>query len=67
MTDNSLRVKVVIVSLLEHNLNQRISHFRFFDSTRRVNTEESFGSFTFKPDSPTIRQVVGIFLSLRFR
>jgi len=50
MTHKSLRVKLVIVSLLEHNLNQRISHFRSFDSTRRVNTDESFGSSTFKPD-----------------
>ena len=50
MTDKSLRVKLVIVSLLEHNLNQQISHFRSFDSTRRVNTDECFGSFTFKPD-----------------
>ena len=30
MTDKSLRVKLVIVSLLEHNLNHRISHFHFF-------------------------------------
>jgi len=49
MTDKSLRVKLVIVSLLEHNLNQRISHFRSFNSTRKVKTDESFGSFTFKP------------------
>jgi len=50
MRDKSLRVKLVIVSLLEHNLNQRISHFRSFNSTRKFNTDESFGSFTFKPD-----------------
>jgi len=50
MTDKSLRVKLVIVSLLEHNLNQRISHFRSSRSTRKVNTDESFGSFTFEPD-----------------
>ena len=52
MTDKSLRVKLAIVSLLEQNLNQRISHFRSFNSTRKVNTDESFGSFTFslKPD-----------------
>jgi len=51
MTDKSLRVKLVIVSLLEHNLNQRISHFRSFNSTRKVNNiDESFGSSTFKPD-----------------
>jgi len=29
MADKSLPVKLVIVSLLEHNLNQRISQFRF--------------------------------------
>jgi len=33
MTDKSLRVKLVIASLLEHNLNQRISHFRSFTAT----------------------------------
>jgi len=47
MKDKSLHVKLVIVSLLEHNLNQRISHFRSFKSTRKVNTDESFGSSTF--------------------
>ena len=50
MTDKSLRVKFVIVSLPEYNLNQQISHFRSFNSTRKVNTDESFGSFMFKPD-----------------
>jgi len=64
MTDKSLRGKFVTVSLLEHNSNQRISHFRSFNSTRKVNTDESFGSFTFK-HSPTKRQVVGLFLSLQ--
>jgi len=46
MTDKSLRVKFVIVSLLEHNLNQQISlfHFRSFNSTRKVNTDECFDS-----------------------
>jgi len=48
MTDKSLRVKLAIVSLLEHNLNQRISHFLSFNSTRKVNTDESFVSFTVK-------------------
>ena len=51
MADKSLRVKLVIVSLLEHTLNQGISHFSSFSSTRKVNTDESFGSFTFKPDT----------------
>ena len=57
MMDNSLRVKLVIVSLLEHNLNQRISHFRPFNSARKVNTDESFGSSPFKPHIalPTVR------------
>jgi len=44
MTDKSLRVKLVIVSLLEHNLNQQIPHFRSFNSTRKVNIGESFVS-----------------------
>jgi len=39
--DKSLRVKLAVVSLLEHNLN----------STRKVNIDESFGSCTFKPDT----------------
>jgi len=50
MKDKSLRVKLVFVSLLEHDLNQRISHFRSFNSTRKVNIDESFGLFTFEPD-----------------
>jgi len=50
MMDKSHRVKLVIASLLEHNLNQRISHFRSFNSTRKVNIDESFGSSPFKPD-----------------
>jgi len=50
MTDKSIRVKLGIVSLLEHHLNQRISHFGSFNSTRKVNTDESFGSLTLKPD-----------------
>jgi len=50
MTDKSLHVKLVSVSLLEHNLNQRISHFRSFNSTRKVNIDESFGSSSFKLD-----------------
>jgi len=29
---DKLRVKLVIVSLVEHNLSQRISHFRSFNS-----------------------------------
>jgi len=51
MADKSLRVKLVIVSLLEHNLNQQISHFRFFNSTRKVRSDKNFGSSTFKPDT----------------
>jgi len=54
MADKSLRVKLVIVSLLEvleHNLNQQISHFRSFNSARKVRSDENFGSSTFKPDT----------------
>jgi len=64
MADKSLRVELVIASLLERNLNQQISHFRSFNSTRKANIDESFGSYTF--NSPTKCQVVGIFLSLQF-
>jgi len=57
MTDKPLRVKLVIASLLEHNLNQQISQFRSFNSTRKANIDESFGSSTFKPDTalPNVR------------
>jgi len=59
MTDKSLRVKLIIVSLLEHNLNQQISlfNFRSFNSTCKVIIDESFGSSTFKPDTalPNVR------------
>jgi len=51
MTDKSLRVKLVIVSLLEHNLNQQISQLRSFNSTRKVHSDENFGSSTLKPDT----------------
>jgi len=50
MTDKSFRVKLVIVSLLENNSNQRIWHFRSFKSTHKVNIDESFGLSTVKPD-----------------
>jgi len=38
MTDKSLRIKLVMVSFLEHNLSQQISlfNFRSFNSTRKV-------------------------------
>jgi len=52
MTDKSLRVKLVLVRLPDYNSNQRISHFRSFNSRRKVNSDKSFGSFTFKPDIP---------------
>ena len=51
IADKSLRVKFVIVSLLEYTLNQQISHFRSFNSTRKVCSDENFGSSTFKPDT----------------
>jgi len=46
MMDKSRRGTLVIVSLLEHNLNQQISLFNFcsFNSTRKVNIDESFVS-----------------------
>jgi len=57
MTDKSLRIKLVIASLLEHNLNQQISHFHSFNSTRKAIIDESFGSSKFKPDTalPNVR------------
>jgi len=59
MTYKSLRVKLVIMSLLEHNLNQQISLFNFrpFSSTRKVNVGESFVLSTIKPDTalPSVR------------
>jgi len=53
MMDKSLHVKLVIVTLIEHNSNQQISLFnlRCFNSTRKVNVDESFVSSTFKPDT----------------
>jgi len=51
MADKSHRVKLFIVSLLEHNLNQQISHFRSFNSTPKVRSDENFGSSTFNPDT----------------
>jgi len=40
MKDKSLHVELVIVSLLEHNLNQPIAHFCSFNSTGKVNTDK---------------------------
>ena len=53
MMDKSLHVKLVIVTLIEHNSNQQISLFnlRCFNSTRKFNVDESFVSSTFKPDT----------------
>jgi len=66
MTDKSLRVKLVVVSLLELNLNQGISQFRSFNSTRKVNTDENFGSFAFKPDTslPNVKQLVFFIIAI---
>jgi len=47
MADKSLHVKLFTVSLLEH----KISHFRSFNSTRYVRSDENFGSSTFNPDT----------------
>jgi len=57
MTDKSLRVELVTVNLPEHHLNLQISHFRSFNSTRKANIDERFGSSTFKLDTvlPNIR------------
>jgi len=52
MTDKSLHVELVIVSLLEHNLNQQISHLRSFNSTRKVTIDKSFGSSTLNLTQP---------------
>jgi len=41
MAYKSLRVKLLIVSFLEHNLNQQISHFRSFNSTCKVRTDKN--------------------------
>jgi len=69
MMDESLRVKLVMVSLLEHNVNQQISLFnlRSFNSTRRVNVDESFVAYTFKPDTAYQTPSCWACLSLQFR
>ena len=64
MMDKSLHIKLVIVSLLEHNLNQQISHFRSFNSTHKVNTV--LVHLRVNLTWPYQRQVVGLF-SLQFR
>jgi len=51
MANKLLRVKLVIVSLLEHDLIQQISHFRSFNSTRKIRIDGNFGSSMFKPDA----------------
>ena len=56
MKDKSLRVKLVIVNLLEHSLNQQISHFRSLNSSRKANIDESFGSSTSKLDTVLLLQ-----------
>jgi len=67
MTDKPLRVKLVIVCLLEHNLNQQISHLIFVLFTRKVNVDESFVSPTFNPDTvlPNVRWL-GFFYRCNF-
>jgi len=54
---NHFALKLVIASLLEHNLNKQISHFHSSNSTRRADIDESFGSSTFEPDIalPSVR------------
>jgi len=69
MMDKSLRVKLVMASLLEHNVNQQISlfHLRSFNSTRKVNVDESFVSHTFNPDTAYQTPSCWAGLSLQFR
>jgi len=57
MMDKSLRVKLIIASLLEHNLSEQISLFSSFNCTRKANIDERFGSITLKPDTslPNVR------------
>ena len=64
MTDKSLRVKLVIVSLLEHNLNQRISRFRSFNSTRKVNIVEILVPLRLNIALPNVRY--GLFYHCNF-
>ena len=47
--------------------NQQISHFLSFNSTRKVNIDESFGSPTFKPDTALPNVKLLGFLPLQFR
>jgi len=67
MADKSLRVKLVIMNLLEHNLNKQISHFRSSNSTGKVRSDENFGSSTFKPNTALPNVNSSAFLSLQFR
>jgi len=66
MTDKSLRVKVVIVNLLEHSLNQQISHFRSFNSTRKANIDESLVHLRLNLTQPYQTSGNWAFLSLEF-
>jgi len=64
MADKSLGVKLVIVSLLEQSLNQQISHFRSFHFTRKVRSDENFGSSTCKPDTALLNvKYLGFFIT----
>jgi len=66
MKDKSLHVKLVMVSLLEHNLNQRISHFRSFNSTRKVHIDESLAHLRVNLTQPYQTLGSWAFLSLKF-
>jgi len=66
MTDKSLRVKVVIVNLLEHSLNQQISHFRSFNSTHKANIDESLVHLRLNLAQPYQTSGNWAFLSLEF-
>jgi len=51
MADKLNRVTLFILSLVEHNFNQQISHFPSFNSTRKVRSNENFGSSAFNPNT----------------
>ena len=67
--DKSLCVKLVITSLVEHNLNQQISisHFRFFNSTCKVTSMKVLVHLRLSLTQPYHTSGCWGFLSLQFR
>jgi len=63
------RVPHQIAPMLEHSVNQQISllNLRSFSSTRKTNVDESFVSYTFKPDTAYQTLCSWACLSLQFR